>query len=106
MSAAALIRQALESGVALKLVKGKVKASGSREAVARLLAPLREHRLELADALQAEPPDNPQDWRELAAAYHEHHFKCPMCMGAGRGLRYGQRCGTGAALWIDYSGAS
>ena len=49
-----------------------------------------------------EPPDNPQDWRELAAAYHEHHFKCPMCMGAGRGSRYGQRCGTGAALWRSY----
>ncbi len=106
MSAAALIRQALESGVALKLVGGKVKASGSREAVARLLAPLREHRLELADALQAEPPDNPQDWRELAAAYHEHHFKCPMCMGAGRGSRYGRRCGVGQALWFDYSDAS
>jgi len=88
--------------VALKLVGGKVKASGSREAVARLLAPLREHRLELADALQAEPPDNPQDWKELAAAYHEHHFKCPMCMGAGRGSRYGQRCGVGQALWRAY----
>ena len=106
MSAAALIRQALESGVALKLVGGKVKASGSREALARLLAPLREHRQELADALQAEPPDNPQDWQELAAAYHEHHFKCPMCMGAGRGSRYVQRCGVGQALWIDYSDAS
>jgi len=106
LSAAALIRQALESGVALKLVGGKVKASGSREAVARLLVPLREHRLELADALQAEPPDNPQDWKELAAAYHEHHFKCSMCMGAGRGSRYGRRCGVGQALWFDYSGAS
>ena len=49
-----------------------------------------------------EPPDNPQDWRELAAAYHEHHFKCPMCMGAGRGSRYGQRCGVGQALWRAY----
>ena len=53
-----------------------------------------------------EPPDNPLDWQELAAAYHEHHFKCPMCMGAGRGSRYGQRCGVGQALWFDYSGAS
>ena len=53
-----------------------------------------------------EPPDNPLDWRELAAAYHAHHFKCPMCMGAGRGSRYGRRCGVGQALWFDYSGAS
>ena len=54
MSAQALIRQAQASGVALRLVGGKVKASGPREAVARLLVPLREHRAELADALQAE----------------------------------------------------
>lgn len=53
-----------------------------------------------------EPPDNPQDWRELAAAYHEHHFRCQTCVGAGRGSRYGQRCGAGMALWSDYSDAS
>ena len=35
MSAQALIRQAQASGVALRLVGGKVKASGPREAVAR-----------------------------------------------------------------------
>lgn len=40
-------------GVALRLVGGKVKASGPREAVASLLVPLREHRAALADALQA-----------------------------------------------------
>ena len=55
MSAHALIRQAQASGVALRLVGGKVKASGPREAVSRLLVPLREHRAALADALQAEP---------------------------------------------------
>ena len=55
MSAQALIRQAQASGVALRLVGGKVKASGPREAVARLLVPLREHRAALAYALQAEP---------------------------------------------------
>lgn len=41
MSAHALIRQAQVSGVALRLVGGKVKASGPREAIARLLVPLR-----------------------------------------------------------------
>jgi hypothetical protein len=49
-----------------------------------------------------DPPDNPVDWKELAAAYHAHHFKCPTCIAAGRGTRYGQRCGAGMALWRAY----
>lgn len=116
MSAQALIRQAQASGVALRLVGGKVKAIGPREAVARLLEPLREHRAALADALQAEPvealPNAPTDavpepthWHALDAAYLAHHFNCPTCIGAGRGSRYGLRCGTGAALWRAYSEA-
>lgn len=116
MSAQALIRQAQASGVALRLVGGKVKASGPRGAVARLLVPLREHRAALADALQVEPvgqlpskPDDetpePADWHALDAAYLAHHFKCPTCIAAGRGSRYGLRCGTGAALWRAYSAA-
>ncbi len=50
-----------------------------------------------------EPPIDPNAWRELAAAYHHHHFKCPACIAAGRGAGYGLRCGTGAALWTSYS---
>ena len=50
-----------------------------------------------------EPPTDPNAWRELAAAYHQHHFKCPVCIAAGRGAGYGLRCGTGAALWTSYS---
>ena len=49
-----------------------------------------------------EPTDDPADWRELAAAYHAHHFNCPTCIAAGRGSQYGQRCGTGTALWLAY----
>ena len=115
MSAQALIRQAQASGVARRLVGGKVKASGPREAVARLLVPLREHRAELADALQAEPlkplpsavtdaATEPADWHALDAAYLAHHFNCATCIAAGRGSRYGLRCGTGAALWRAYAG--
>jgi hypothetical protein len=116
VSAQALIRQAQASGVALRLVGGKVKASGPREAVARLLVPLREHRAALADALQAAPieplPSIPADaatgpaadWHTLDAAYLAHHFNCPTCIAAGRGIRYGLRCGTGAALWRAYTG--
>lgn len=50
-----------------------------------------------------DPPENPLDWKELAAAYHAHHFNCPTCIAAGRGSQYGQRCGAGMALWRAYS---
>ena len=41
--------------------------------------------------------------QSAAQAYHAHHFNCHTCIAAGRGSRYGLRCGTGAALWRDYS---
>jgi hypothetical protein len=46
-----------------------------------------------------EPPTDPNAWRELAAAYNDHHFTCGTCIAAGRGAVYGLRCGVGAALW-------
>jgi len=49
-----------------------------------------------------EPSSDPQAWRELAQAYHAHHFNCPTCIAAGRGSRYGQHCGAGMALWRAY----
>ena len=49
-----------------------------------------------------EPPADPQAWRELAQAYYAHHFNCQTCIAAGRGSRYGQRCGAGMALWAGY----
>jgi hypothetical protein len=54
-----------------------------------------------------ERPDagNPVDWRELDEAYLAHHFNCPSCIAAGRGVCYGQRCGAGAMLWAQYSDA-
>ena len=39
-------------------------------------------------------------WRELAEAYHQHHFACKTCQAAGQGR--GLRCGAGAALWTSY----
>jgi len=53
-----------------------------------------------------EPLSNPLDWHELDAAYQAHHFNCKTCIAAGRGVQYGLRCGTGAALWRAYSDAS
>lgn len=49
------------------------------------------------------PLPYPSTWRELAAAYHAHHFACITCQAAGRGKQYGLRCGTGSALWIAHS---
>lgn len=45
------------------------------------------------------------DWRALDKAYLLHHMACPVCQAAGRGARYGMRCGTGASLWSAYSAA-
>jgi hypothetical protein len=53
-----------------------------------------------------DPPDNPVDWHALDAAYMAHHFNCKTCIAAGRGSRYGLRCGAGAALWALYASAS
>ena len=43
------------------------------------------------------------DWHALDKAYQLHHVSCPVCQAAGRGTRYGLRCGTGDALWSAYS---
>ena len=55
-----------------------------------------------AASQETDPPENPLDWKEMATAYHAHHFNCPTCIAAGRGSRYGQRCGAGMALWRAY----
>lgn len=94
MSVQALIRQAHQAGVELRLVDGKVKASGSRAAVVAMLEPLRQHRAELIEAMT--------DWRMLGKAYQAHHWTCATCIAAGLG--YGLRCGVGASLWTAYKG--
>ena len=48
---------------------------------------------------------NPNAWRELAEAYHAHHFGCLDCIAAGRGAGYGPRCAVGIALWNIYQRA-
>ncbi len=47
-----------------------------------------------------------KSWKPLALEYYEHHFKCPFCISAGKGARYGLKCGTGATLWALYQKAS
>ena len=57
-------------------------------------------------AQPAAPAPDVENWRVLASAYHAHHFKCPVCIAAGRGVRYGLPCGVGAALWVAYDEAA
>ena len=104
MSVDTLIRKALDSGVELALVDGSLKIIGHRAAVRQWRDQLREHRAEIFQRLSAandpEPPTDPNAWRELAAAYHAHHFTCSTCIAGGQGR--GMRCGTGSALWTSY----
>jgi hypothetical protein len=51
-------------------------------------------------------PDNAVNWHVLDGAYMAHHFNCKTCTAAGRGIRYGLRCGAGAALWALYAATS
>jgi len=51
-----------------------------------------------------EPPVVPDlmAWPARAAAYYAHHFNCPTCIAAGRGLEYAERCPSGLLLWNAY----
>jgi hypothetical protein len=92
-----LIRAALDCGVQLRLVDGRIKVSGKRAALDAWAPRLRPHRAQLIEALQ---PPGAVDWRPLAAAYHRHHFTCPTCIASGKGA--GLRCGLGSVLWASY----
>ena len=109
MTTAALIKQAQDAGIELHLVNGRINGRGKPAAVADLLPLLRQHKNALIRwfsqqaANAPEPSANPAAWRELAQAYHAHHFACKTCIAAGQGR--GLRCGCGAALWTKYQEA-
>ena len=108
-----LVAQLSHAGLNLSMAPaGGLAVAPSRHLTADLRDLIRSSKALLIDWLTAandaashapDPPDNPLDWKELAAAYHAHHFNCPTCIAAGRGSRYGQRCGVGMALWRAYS---
>ena len=52
------------------------------------------------------PAPEPTNWLVLDQAYMRHHLNCAVCKAAGRGVRYGLRCGVGAALWVAYTDAA
>lgn len=108
-----VVAQLTDAGLNLSLAPaGGLAVAPSSHLTADLRDLIRSSKAQLIDWLTAandtacqapDPPDDPVDWKELAAAYHAHHFKCPTCIGAGRGSRYGQRCGAGMALWRAYA---
>ncbi|WP_299146740.1 hypothetical protein [uncultured Comamonas sp.] len=105
MSTDTLIRRALDAGIELQFVDGRLKVTGKRAAIAAWTPTLREHREHLLEALKPPPSPTPAvDWRPLARAYHQHHFCCATCIAAGKG--YGLRCGAGTALWTAYTAAA
>jgi len=107
-----VVAQLADAGLNLSLAPaGGLAVAPSSHLTADLRALIRSSKALLIDWLTAandaasrapDPTVNAQDWKELAAAYHAHHFNCPVCIAAGRGSRYGQRCGTGMALWRAY----
>lgn len=114
-TASAIVEQLHDAGLNLSLAPaGGLAVAPSSHLTADLRDLIRSSKALLIDWLmaandtvshEADPPDSPSEWKELAAAYHAHHFNCPTCISAGRGSRYGQRCGTGLTLWRAYSDA-
>ena len=107
-----LVAQLADAGLNLSLAPaGGLAVTPTSHLTADLRALIRSSKALLIDWLTAandaashapDPPENPLDWKELAAAYHAHHFNCATCIAAGRGSRYGQRCSAGMALWRAY----
>ena len=108
-----VVTQLADAGLNLSLApSGGLAVAPSSHLTADLRALIRSSKELLIDWLNAvnndasqaaDPPVNPTDWKELAAAYHAHHFSCCTCIAAGQNTRYGKRCAVGLALWNTYS---
>jgi len=114
-SASAIVDQLRGAGLNLSLAPtGGLAVAPSSRLTEDLRALIRDSKALLIDWVKAandaeiaapEPPSNPAsptDWHAADAAYQAHHFNCPTCIAAGRGSRYGLRCGLGATLWRAY----
>lgn len=129
LTAPQTLNMALELGIKLVLAGGELSAIGDRNAITELAPHIRACKPELVRLLCVEAANDPgndpsnstpapdqhgantvpapeqPDWRALDAAYLTHHAHCHVCQAAGRGTRYGLRCGVGASLWSDYTAA-
>lgn len=116
LDAPAVVTQLAQAGLSLFLApNGGIAVSPSSRLTEDLRDLIRSSKSMLIDWMTAANDDashmsdllnGPADWRTLAAAYHSHHFSCVICIAAGRGSRYGQRCGVGRALWQSYCESS
>ena len=124
LTAPQTLNMARNLGVALALDGTELRAVGSRNAITELAPHIRACKPELMRLLHIEaandstvtapgqhhagtvPAPEPTDWLVLDKAYQSHHFNCAVCKAAGRGVRYGLRCGVGAALWVAYTDAA
>jgi hypothetical protein len=107
-----VVAQLANAGLNLSLAPaGGLAVTPSSHLTADLRALIRSSKALLIDWLTAandaashapNPPENPSDWKELAAAYHAHHFNCHPCITAGQSIMYGERCVVGLALWKNY----
>ena len=93
------------TGFALRQKVGGGNPSRLRQVWDEHLASQSVTKVEPVAELPVDASTDPADWHALDAAYNSHHFNCPTCIAAGRGSRYGLRCGTGASLWRAYSEA-
>ena len=111
-----VVEQLAHAGLSLSLAPaGGLAVAPSSLLTAELCDLIRSSKAMLMDWLAAandgashapDLPEAPADWKERAAVYHAHHFNCATCIAAGRGSRYGQRCGAGMALWQAYCDGS
>ena len=111
-----VVAQLSHAGLSLSLAPaGGLAVAPASHLTTELRDLIRSSKNQLIDCLTAandsaseatDPPKDPALWKDLAAAYHAHHFHCPICIAAGRGSRYGQRCGAGLALWRVYCNGS
>ena len=118
LTAPQTLNMARDLGVELVLNGCDLSAVGGRNAITELAPHIRACKPELVRLLSVQaandctaapaavPEPEPTDWLILDRAYQSHHFGCPTCIAAGRGVRYGQRCGVGAALWVAYETAA
>lgn len=102
-SASAIVERLHGAGLNLSLAPtGGLAVAPSSHLTDDLRALIRDSKALLIDWVKATEPAIPTDSHALDAAYLAHHFNCPTCIAAGRGSRYGLRCGAGMALWRAY----
>lgn len=109
-----VVARLTQAGLNLALAPaGGLAVAPSRHLTADLRDLIRSSKALLIDWLTAandaashapDAPDDPAEWKELAAAYHAHHFHCPpasppgVAAGTDNGAALAWRCGGRIAI--------